>query len=455
MSAKEKYLPILRSANGIDLYSPALEMLELHSNMVGQELIIQNTTALVTGPTLLCYVLWLLGQAQSQQIETLYFLSRDGYVPLKIAQILCNAWGLPIQCKYLYCSRRVLRLPLYAADRDYFMRKLMDCSAFLNIVEILEQAGIGSSEALELSRELGLDPDARIHPAEMDALRKLLDTSEKFHTLALPASQSALEITGRYFEQECVGKTSFALVDVGWMGSMQEGFQRIWNHYTGQPNPMTGFYFGLTREKKEARNAFHAFYFSPHYHWRRFISFSINLLECLCSADHGMTIGYALQDEKVVPVMKSFETRWPVDLQIETCIAYTKAFLVHNSAEILQADRLDRTVYGLLKRFMHTPSLEEAEVYGSFPFSDNPLESRVQTLVTPITPAQYKLETFTGRVKAKLRLTHPDTSSTEWPFWSQGAIVVSGRKRSAFNRLNEWILKEYLTAKVYRQRKNN
>ena len=59
---------------------------------------------------------WALGRALAAGVRRLYFLSRDGWYPFRLGEALCRSWDLPIECRYLYGSRRAWRLPL--AHRD-------------------------------------------------------------------------------------------------------------------------------------------------------------------------------------------------------------------------------------------------------------------------------------------------------------------------------------------------
>ena len=60
-------------------------------------------------PVLLCFVMWALGEARAAGIRRLYFLARDGYPMYLAARKLCAAWGVPIECRYLYVSRYAVR----------------------------------------------------------------------------------------------------------------------------------------------------------------------------------------------------------------------------------------------------------------------------------------------------------------------------------------------------------
>ena len=68
----------------------------------------------VLAPVLGTFVRWVLERALSAGVSRLYFLARDGWFPYRLAQTLCQAWKLPVECRYLYGSRLAWRQPLYA-----------------------------------------------------------------------------------------------------------------------------------------------------------------------------------------------------------------------------------------------------------------------------------------------------------------------------------------------------
>ena len=72
-----------------------------------------DLTGAVTAPVLYSYVWWCLQQAIHDQVDTLYFLARDGHILYEIAKRFCEQYALPIHCQYLYVSRMAIRMPSY------------------------------------------------------------------------------------------------------------------------------------------------------------------------------------------------------------------------------------------------------------------------------------------------------------------------------------------------------
>ena len=57
-----------------------------------------DLTGAVTAPVLYSYVWWCLQQAIHDQVDTLYFLARDGHILYEIAKRFCEQYALPIHC---------------------------------------------------------------------------------------------------------------------------------------------------------------------------------------------------------------------------------------------------------------------------------------------------------------------------------------------------------------------
>lgn len=83
-----------------------------------------GVTAYVLAPMLCSYILWVLNEAVKSGKQRLYFLARDGWQMYQIANVLCTELQLPIECRYLYCSRYALR------SAEYCIREKRRCPIY-------------------------------------------------------------------------------------------------------------------------------------------------------------------------------------------------------------------------------------------------------------------------------------------------------------------------------------
>lgn len=64
------------------------------------------TGVTVGGPLILPYVRWIIDDCKTRHIDNIYFLSRDGYILKKVADIILEREDTNIQTHYLYSSRK-------------------------------------------------------------------------------------------------------------------------------------------------------------------------------------------------------------------------------------------------------------------------------------------------------------------------------------------------------------
>lgn len=69
------------------------------------------------------YVQWILQQCQTGEINRLYFMARDGYILKKIADIVIKKQELKIETKYIFCSRKALRLEKKEVDKRELLKE--------------------------------------------------------------------------------------------------------------------------------------------------------------------------------------------------------------------------------------------------------------------------------------------------------------------------------------------
>lgn len=101
------------------------------------------------GPMLLIYVEWVLYTAIKQKIKKLFFISRDGYILQKIAEMIIQKKKLDVDTGYLYISRYAVNLAREKQGDQYnllkqYLRQECACSKKFSLVELT-----GTGETLE------------------------------------------------------------------------------------------------------------------------------------------------------------------------------------------------------------------------------------------------------------------------------------------------------------------
>jgi predicted HAD superfamily hydrolase len=406
----DNYEKILTSVKSYDFYTPALKTYENYPQL---NRVFLETTAFVTAPSMVAYILWVLNDAIEKKINTLYFLARDGLIMYKIAQKLVQIWGLKIKCKYLYCSRKALWLPLYVLDREYALEKLFQKEYHTNLHRIYARMNISE----DFNFGIDVDVDKMLSDKEIQELKEKLLKNDKFLNVLETNSQKAYAELTSYLNQE-INTDNFAIVDSGWIGSMQKCLSKIY------PN-IVGYYFGMFIKKMENYNSF---LFDAD-NIRKILGFSNNLFECLCAANHGMTIGYEQKENKWVAVLAD---NTPISgicnptEQIDIAETYAGFFAQKNS--FTSVSELRKFVKSLLVPFMGNPTYEQAKIYGDIPFSDGWSEENTSTLARKLSKKELKQFTLTHKVYKVITRQRGKNKLKIPIYWIGGAIVLSGCK---------------------------
>ena len=193
-------------------------------------------------PVYISYVRYVLKQARKQGFKRLYFVNRDGYILLKIAEMFAPEYP-GIELKYIFISRRSIVLPaLVEADPALFTETLnpptligKKVGRLLNYLDI-------DREQLE-ENDIAFSYDRITNPAEADDF-----TNKIFRSSFTPAWETRIRKAGKrfkaYLDQEGVTDgTKSALVDLGWYGSTRLMLNRILDHHGYSRVPF--FYFSV------------------------------------------------------------------------------------------------------------------------------------------------------------------------------------------------------------------
>lgn len=333
----------------------------------------------VFGPALIGFVLWLLRDAAALGKTRLYFLARDGYLMHQAAQIFCRRLGLPIECRYLSCSRYSLRLPEYHLDHEAALRHICRGGLEVSLRRVLSRAGLTDEEQRITADHLGLLPgmDRPLGAGELSRLRQRLAACPVFLRYMDDRSEAAYPLLCGYLKQEgLLNGTADALVDSGWVGTVQQSLGRILARM-GRRYPPEGYYWGLYDLPPDACGRDYHFYaFGPRGPAAAKALFSNCLFEAVFTAPHGMTVGYREQGGKFLPCygavseMRADLLKGLSDGILETVRMYAE----HMGASLpdLRALKQLRSTAGrLLTLLMKFPSYPEAELLGELPFSDD------------------------------------------------------------------------------------
>lgn len=169
----------------------------------------------VFGPVLLTFLLWLLNKARTDRVETLVFMSRDGYFLKEDFEYLCKLLGQEQDCCYIGISRQLAMMASIESKEDLLEYALMPYTG--SMTEMLEDRFGISCTGSESNERIDLQMDAYISKIEKH-------------------SAKIRENYLHYLEQIKLNNNC-AIVDIGYYGNNQRYLNKLLQL------GMAGYYF--------------------------------------------------------------------------------------------------------------------------------------------------------------------------------------------------------------------
>ena len=406
----------------------------------------QNMANELSGPVLFNYIWWILREAQQKNIRTLYFLARDGYILRDIAERFCEKFKIDIKCKYIYCSRAALRMPIYHLIGEEAYDLLLLGGYRVTLKSYLQRLELNDAERKRVYVDCGLekiDEDRALGRSEQRMVREKLKRSICYRMLMEEKSKAAYPSAIGYLKQEGLfDHESLAIVDSGWTGSMQRSLRQLLQS-AGYQGRLTGFYFGMYKEAKSPEDGTYLTWYFTHSKdaWKK-ILFSNNLFECILSAPHGMTVGYATcaDNNRYIPILlESISSKNEVWItnQINAILHYTNKRLEKIRFEDFDEEAALKNTRKRISRYMVHPTREEAEYYGRVVFCDDITEAYYFRLAEE--KQTYMLKNYLILTRMWQRMFKKRRGQQEELFWLYGSIAFLPSWKQHWYRLNVYI----------------
>lgn len=386
----------------------------------------------IVAPVLMDFTMWVLERARDMGISTLYFLARDGYPLYHIARRACEKYGIALDCRYLYCSRKALHLPAYQFHYGEACDHIFTENTHCTVKSILSRINITDEQMALVLKELQIKQghiEKKLKVSDIAKLKEKALNSAVFREMVMENSREAYEMTIGYLRQEGLfQQEQVALVDSGWSGTSQRAIQRLLSE-SGFQGCVRGFYFGMYADPTEGDGiSAEAWYFTKRRKLWNKVLFSPNLFECMLSAPDSMTIGYRYMDGAYVPVKKDMPPAEQNRIKEEHTNAILEGCETYKKNPV--ASLMARVRF---QRLMTFPNEKEARGYGMFQFSDDIAgESNVPLCGGKDTSC---IEDYTVLRYLKNRLLGQRGSGK--PYWIYGAVsLVPNRLKRMWLRLN-------------------
>jgi hypothetical protein len=347
---------------------------------------IRDVSAGVVAPTLIGFVLWLLLTAEARGLRRLYFLSRDGQVLLRVAEILARRLGSSVECRYLYASRQAwihnLADPRGPDQVEWFEKDLWKRfrPGVTRVESILSRIGFDPATLDGLRDIPGLAPHLvreALRPEDIPVLTDVFRSERFLDAVALQRARNRELVLGYLAQEGLLDGGPQAIVDSGWAGQIHRALCDL---LVGQGAPPAEcFYFGFKERSIPEWSELRHWYlyslmegrtdarFRPDGLEERYI---IAYLEVFCAAEHGTLVRYDRRDTTIVPVFpegwKHSTGPWGIGTMRET-IASVAETVELDAATLEAALGLRPAIKALFEAFWLDPSPEEAAAWGAFP----------------------------------------------------------------------------------------
>ena len=259
-------------------------------------------------PAYIPYVIDILNSARRMGLKRLYFLSRDSYILMRIAEVFASD-NNDLELRYLFVSRRSLLLPYLADGDEKNYLAISDHHTIVRQGTVDSRLAALGTDRKEMQDCFGIEFSyKRINnkEEEKDFLQKI------FHSNYTPILQQHAHeqytLFLDYLKQEMVtDEGACGMVDVGWLGTTRLMINQILRK-TGCPD-VHFFYFGIRGDilPPSAGN------YSTYYRCGELSTEATGLIENYYSASpYPSTIGYKSWSKTSLHILT--ETNVKVDL---------------------------------------------------------------------------------------------------------------------------------------------
>ena len=389
----------------------------------------------VLAPVLLSYVWWVLEDALKSGKQRLYFLARDGYMMYHIAEYFRRLWKLPLECRYLYCSRYALRSGECGLLGDKSLDYICLGGMEVTLEKMMERGGLTAEEASAAGAYMGWESRMRksLSYEQIKALKTQLKDNPFFMGKMMEHSKEEYPSVLGYLRQEgLLEEIPYAIVDSGWTGSVQRSISRLLES-AGYNKTVEGYYFGLYEYVEGVKpEHYRTWYFAPENGNIRKAFFCNNLFECVFSSPEGMTKGYCRKEGRFEPVfaMRENPNRRRIEAGTELLLRYVQRYAAGTGKGMSgweksekERNREYRAAVRLLSSFMGRPSVAEARVFGSYAFDDDVTGKERCAVARAFTPEEVKEGRLPRRlIRYAAGREHPAVQSA----WPEAGMVLAG-----------------------------
>lgn len=321
------------------------------------------------GPAVYGYVNWIINQLKLRNINKIYFFSREGQF-IKRAFDCCTKTE-EFEERYLYVSRRSLTVPAITTAKT--IEDFLAYRPMYNRVSVLNEIKKLGLEVSEFKKFTWFSEEVLNKTfGELNEKEKNKIQSDMF-SLSKKQAAKELNLLIEYLKQEKM-EGKFAIVDLGWNGSMQRALAQIFEDNNISVE-MTGFFLAQRDEYYKNQEFIENYGYLFDYgkvseNENVLLNSGTNILEFLFSADHGSVLGYSKVDNKIEPVLDNyeFEISYPVIKECQDAAIDFICDIKEKWPMELHID--DKTFFEPMYKVFKCPEKDIINKFGDFDISD-------------------------------------------------------------------------------------
>lgn len=254
------------------------------------------------GPFLLGFVQWLDKKCCADEIEKVYFFSRDGFMMEKAYR--AKDFGRTV--RYAHFSRKSIRQALlwHCHSFDESLEFLTD-ERYVSLGKILDYYGIDESSQKDIYTEYKVDKELLIEFNSIKENSLIKEIYNRNKNIINYNSKQQADLLRKYILQiNMCGKC--AIIDIGWHGSMQYYLERFFENANIEAD-LYGYYVGIN-PSYDIRGMVRGYLFEPGEMllYKSVMCFHGGF-EKLFQSTEGSTAGYQEVDGRVYPQIKDYE----------------------------------------------------------------------------------------------------------------------------------------------------
>lgn len=181
------------------------------------------------------YVKWAVDDAIRRELDTLYFISRDGHYLKIIADAIIETKHYDIKTKYIYGSRKAWRIPSFITEVDEdFFEHFGNLNGIQNFDKLLSSLHLTEEKFQEFFPELMyIKNTTRWSEKFLDEIRGQLKSSSAYRNYLLELAKEERSIVVKYLQQEIDFTEKFAFLEYWGRGYTQDCLVRLMNEANG------------------------------------------------------------------------------------------------------------------------------------------------------------------------------------------------------------------------------